>query len=90
MSTSKPSESTTTSPSEVFVHPETGEIIATREEWLAALTAVEERLAPIFRIRRELRQAFADRYEPVLPPRRSRTETQEKIARCPRCGERIT
>lgn len=73
-----------------YVHPETGEILATEEDWRAALAAVEERLAPIYRIRRDLRSQYASRFEAAaLPRRRNRTETQEKVARCPRCGERL-
>lgn len=71
-----------------FIHPETGEVLSSEEEWKAALVALEERLAPIYRVRRELRQAYADRFPPPeLPPRRYRTDTQEKVARCPRCGQ---
>lgn len=73
-----------------YVHPETGEVLATEEEWRAALSAVEARLAPIFRLRRQLLTEHAVRFEgPALPPRRARTDTQEKVARCPRCGERL-
>lgn len=73
-----------------YAHPETGEVLSSEEEWKAALVALEERLAPIYRVRRELRQAYAERFPPAeQPPRRYRTETQEKVARCPRCGERI-
>lgn len=80
----------TTSPSREYVHPETGEVLCTEDEWRAALDAIEERLAPIFRLRRQLLAERAVRFEPPeLPPRRARTETQEKIARCPRCGERL-
>lgn len=72
-----------------YIHPETGELLATDEEWRAALTAVEERLAPIYRVRRSLREEYASRFEAAaLPGRRGRTETQEKVARCPRCGSR--
>jgi len=78
-----------TSPSE-YVHPETGEVLATAEEWRAALVTVEEQLAPLFRLRRRLLMEHAVRFEgPELPPRRSRTETQERIARCPRCGQAL-
>ena len=70
-----------------FVHPETGEVLATEEEWRAALTAVEERLAPLYRERRTLREAYADRFDTAdMPERVRRTETQERVARCPRCG----
>lgn len=71
-----------------YVHPETGEVLATEEEWRAALAAVEEQLAPLYRLRRDLREAHAERFEPAAMPssRTARTETQEKVTRCPRCG----
>ena len=70
-----------------FVHPETGEVLSTQEEWRAALDALEEQLAPIYRVRRALRDAYTERFPaPELPPRVRRTDTQEKVARCPRCG----
>jgi hypothetical protein len=76
-----------TSPSE-YIHPETGEVLATDKEWREALAAIEERLSPLYRLRRSLREEYAERFEgPELPPRRYRTDTQEKVARCPRCGQ---
>ena len=65
-------------------------MLCTKEEWLAALTAVEERLAPIYRLRWQLRDGYVERFEPApLPRARNRSETQEKVARCPRCGGRL-
>ena len=73
-----------------YVHPETGEVLCSQEEWRAALVSLEERLAPIYRERRKLREEYAERFPaPELPPRTARTETQAKIARCPRCGMRL-
>lgn len=72
-----------------YVHPETGEVLATAEEWQAALAAIEERLAPLYRVRRALREEYAERFEPVLPAPRYRSQVQERVARCPRCGERL-
>ena len=73
-----------------FIHPETGELLATEQDWRDALSAVEERLAPIYRVRRALREEYASRFEAAaLPARRNRTETQEWVARCPRCGGRL-
>ena len=69
-----------------FTHPETGELLATAEQWQAALRALEERMAPDFRLRRTLREEYAERFGPVLPTPRYRSPTQEKVARCPRCG----
>jgi len=90
-STATPNPSPSTiepSPSE-FRHPETGELLATAEQWQAALRALEVHLAPHFRLRRILREAYAERFEPVLPAPRYRSPTQEKVARCPRCGEKL-
>ena len=74
-----------------YVHPETGEVLASEEDWRAALAAVEEQLAPVFRVRRALREAYAERFETAAMPerRRDRTDTQEKVARCPRCSGRL-
>jgi hypothetical protein len=72
-----------------FAHPETGEVLATVEDWQAALRALEERMAPLFRVRRTLREEYAERFEPVLPAARYRSPTQEKVARCPRCGQEL-
>lgn len=69
-----------------FIHPETGEVLATAEEWQAALAAVEEKLAPLYRVRRSLREEYAERFEPVLPEARYRSQVQDRVARCPRCG----
>lgn len=74
-----------------FVHPETGEILATEEEWRAALAAVEEQIAPLYKTRRWLREAYVERFpSPPLPPRTRRTPTQDLVARCPRCGKEYT
>ena len=71
-----------------YVHPETGEILSSEEDWRSALSAVEEQLAPLYRLRRSLREAHADRFAPAAMPtqRRNRSEIQERVARCPRCG----
>lgn len=69
-----------------FIHPETGEVLATSEQWQAALSAVEEKLAPLYRVRRALREEYAERFEPVLPAPRYRSQVQDRVARCPRCG----
>jgi hypothetical protein len=70
-----------------FPHPETGELLETRAEFLAALNEVTERMDPLWRARRRIREAYAERFEPTLPERRrDRTETQERVYLCPRCG----
>lgn len=55
-----------------------------------ALQELEEHMSPMFTRRRELREHIAALRPPAdLPARRYRSETQEKVARCPRCGERL-
>lgn len=80
----------TQSPTE-YVHPETGEVLATEEEWRAALAAVEERLSAYYRdVVWPLRDQAARFPAAEMPSnRRNRTDTQERVARCPRCGGRI-
>ena len=73
-----------------FLHPETGLPLSTHEEFMAALAEIEERMAPLYRVRRLVREAAAEAYPPPrMPAPRSRTATQEKVARCPRCGGRL-
>lgn len=68
-----------------FVHPETGEVLVAAADFRRALSEVEERLSPLWRLRSELQEAFADRYETDLPARLKRTAKQEVVARCPSC-----
>lgn len=71
-------------------HPETGEALETVEEIKAALSALEERMAPLYRVRRLLREEYAELTETAdMPAARYRTEKQERVARCPRCGGRM-
>lgn len=72
-----------------FAHPETGEVLETRDDFLEALNAIELRMSPMWVVRRKIREAFAERFEPTLPSPVYRTTTQEKVARCPRCGSRL-
>lgn len=73
-----------------MIHPETGEMLETPDEIAAALEALEERMRPLYRVRAMLREEFAELTETAAMPRpRDRTTTQEKVARCPRCGGRI-
>ena len=72
-----------------FVHPETGEVLSTKDEFLEALNEVELRMSPMWVVRRKLREAYAERFEPTLPSPVYRTVTQDKVARCPRCGSRL-
>lgn len=70
-----------------FVHPETGEILQSHEEFLEALLVIENRLGALYQLRRPIREAMTERFPaPELPGPVRRTATQEKVARCPRCG----
>jgi hypothetical protein len=60
------------------------------EEIRAQLEEAEAELAAVYRKVWPLREAYAEANPPaILPPRRSRTDKQALIARCPRCGGRI-
>lgn len=75
-----------------FIHPETGELLATEEEWAAAVKAAEDKLGAFYReVIYPLRNGQAERFPAADRParRRDRTDTQEKVERCPRCGTRI-
>ena len=62
--------------------------LETQEQVMAALAWIEEQMAPWYRMRRRLRDFATRRWPPPKMPaqRRYRTEIQEKVARCPRCG----
>lgn len=72
-----------------FAHPETGEVLSTKDEFLDAMNEIDLRLSPMYVVRRKLREAFAERFEPTLPHPAYRTDTQAKVARCPRCSQRL-
>ena len=72
-----------------FPHPTTGQALETLTDFQNALTAIEEEIAPLYRVRRKIHEAMTDRYEAVLPEARYRTLTQEKVARCPRCRNEL-
>lgn len=56
-----------------------------------ALDEAEAELAAIYRKVWPLREAYAEAVPPAaLPSRRNRTDKQALIARCPRCGGRLT
>ena len=74
----------------MFKHPETGIELVTLPEFQAALWDVEERLAPLYRVRRELREAMTERFDAPLPTNpRNRTVAQAMVARCPRCHKEL-
>ena len=72
-----------------FAHPETGEALESLIDFQDALTNVESRLAPLYRLRRALRDEMNLRFDPVLPHKRWQSMTQEKVARCPRCQREL-
>lgn len=56
----------------------------------AALEKAEAELQSVYRKLWPLREAYAEHFPPAeLPARRYRSDTQEKVARCPRCGGRL-
>lgn len=74
----------------LVLHPENERALETQEDFLAAIKWVDERLAPLYRVRANLREELAERFPPpAMPSPRYRTSTQEKVARCPRCGGRL-
>ena len=74
----------------LVLHPETGREVQTHEEFLEAINWVEGRLAPLYKVRRHLREEMAERYPPPeLPEPRYRSDKQTAVSRCPRCGGRL-
>ncbi|MBA3565236.1 MAG: hypothetical protein H0W31_00085 [Actinobacteria bacterium] len=70
-----------------FIHPETGEVLEAQADFLKALDEITERMTPLWKIRRRIRESYAERFEAPLPSdRRNRTQTQERVHWCPRCG----
>ena len=60
------------------------------EDLKAALEEAEAELQAAYRKVWPLREAYAEVTPPAaLPSRRSRTDKQALIARCPRCGGRL-
>lgn len=73
-----------------FPHPETGELLDSREDFENAMIVLGKRLDDVYRVLRPIRQEWAGRFEPPEQPApRYRTPTQEKVARCPRCNRRL-
>lgn len=63
----------------------------TPAEIKVALEEAEAELAAVYRKVWPLREAYAESFPPAeLPPPRERTEKQQKVARCPRCGTRLS
>jgi hypothetical protein len=64
--------------------------VETKADYQKALAEIEERMAPLYRERRAIRDAMSEKFDPPDMPRaRYRTPTQEKVARCPRCHGRL-
>ena len=61
----------------------------TEAEYREQLNRLEEQLTAVYRERRKLTEQYAEEHPPVLPPRRRRTETQQRIGFCPRCGDKL-
>jgi hypothetical protein len=60
------------------------------DEIRSALEEAEAELQAAYRKVWPLREAWAQAHEPAaLPSRRSRTDKQALVARCPRCGGRL-
>jgi hypothetical protein len=72
-----------------FPHPETGELLETKDEFIDAMNEIDLRMSPMWLTRKQLREAFAERFDPYLPTPRNRTDKQARVARCPRCGGRL-
>lgn len=76
-------------PSGAFPHPETGELLETKDEFIDAMNAIELRMSLMWIVRRKIREEFATRFDPYLPTRRKRSDKQELVVSCPRCGVAI-
>ncbi len=76
----------------LFVHPLTGELLeATLESLEAATNAASKEIGRLYRARDVLLPSLAELRGPYLiPPPAMRTEKQNRIARCPKCTERLS
>lgn len=73
-----------------FPHPQTGELLETPADFQRAVGDLTEQLNPLYRARHAIENAWAERFPaPELPHPRARTPTQDKVARCPRCGGKL-
>ncbi len=60
------------------------------EELKTALEEAEAELAAVYRKLWPLREQYAEMFPPAeLPKARYRTDKQNLVARCPRCGGRL-
>jgi hypothetical protein len=78
--------------SEPIVHPISGEVLADDLDTLVRAEAIVDRylrgLASQYAFRRALRERIAELRGPAeLPRPRYRTDKQQRVSECPRCGE---
>jgi hypothetical protein len=59
------------------------------DEYRQQIADLDEKIGDLYRERRRVQERFARDYPLVLPEPRLRTPTQQRVARCPRCGERL-
>jgi hypothetical protein len=63
----------------------------TASETIELINAIDAELGKLYRKRDALQAELADLQGPaVLPQPRHRTDRQQAVARCPRCGDKIT
>ena len=73
--------------SRLMLHPENETPLESQSDFLAAIKWVTDRINPMYAVRRDLEREMAARFPaPEMPAPRFRTDTQAKVARCPRCG----
>lgn len=74
-----------------MIHPETGEVLETEAALREARAELEAEISRLYRLRWDLDAEIAVVAEPAEQPerRRLRTDVQEKVRRCPRCGGRL-
>lgn len=59
-------------------------------EYRQKLERIEESLSDLYRERRQVMAEFSGTFPLVLPKPRNRTDVQQRVARCPRCGGRLS
>jgi hypothetical protein len=72
-----------------LANPRTGELATPEtsvEDFRMWEAMLDDMIGPLWRAREELRKTIAERTDaPGLPHRRYRTDTQGRLALCPRC-----
>jgi chorismate mutase len=59
------------------------------DEYRQQISEYDAKIGVLYRERRAVMEQFAEAFPPSLPPPRYRTETQQRVARCPRCGSKL-